>query len=559
MEKAGARCVGLFADKSFDRLMETTMTDQTTRLPVRRALISVSDKTGILEFARELVNLGVEILSTGGTFKLLQDNGVPAVEVADYTGFAEMMDGRVKTLHPKIHGGILGRRGIDDGIMTEHGIKPIDLVAVNLYPFAATVAKPGCTLPDAIENIDIGGPTMVRSAAKNHKDVAIVVNAADYSAVLTSLKSGGLTYAERFALMLKAFEHTAAYDGMIANYLGTIDQAAATLSTEARGTFPQTFNSQFIKAQEMRYGENPHQSAAFYVEAQKGEASISTAVQLQGKELSFNNVADTDAALECVKSFVKPACVIVKHANPCGVAVALDSEGGIRQAYELAYATDTESAFGGIIAFNRELDAATAQAIVDRQFVEVIIAPKISAEARAVVAAKANVRLLECGEWAAERSAGWDFKRVNGGLLVQSRDIAMIKAEDLKVVTKRAPSEQEIHDLIFAWKVAKFVKSNAIVYAKGRQTIGVGAGQMSRVNSARIAAIKAEHAGLQVAGSVMASDAFFPFRDGLDNAAANGITAVIQPGGSMRDAEVIAAADEANIAMVFTGMRHFRH
>ena len=559
MEKAGARCVGLFADKSFDRLMENTMTDQTTRLPVRRALISVSDKTGILEFARELVNLGVEILSTGGTFKLLQDKGVPAVEVADYTGFAEMMDGRVKTLHPKIHGGILGRRGIDDGIMTEHGIKPIDLVAVNLYPFAATVAKPGCTLPDAIENIDIGGPTMVRSAAKNHKDVAIVVNAGDYSDVLASLQAGGLTYAERFALMLKAFEHTAAYDGMIANYLGTIDQAAETLSTEARGTFPQTFNSQFIKAQEMRYGENPHQSAAFYVEAQKGEASISTAVQLQGKELSFNNVADTDAALECVKSFVKPACVIVKHANPCGVAVALDSEGGIRQAYELAYATDTESAFGGIIAFNRELDAATAQAIVDRQFVEVIIAPKISAEARAVVAAKANVRLLECGEWAAERSAGWDFKRVNGGLLVQSRDIAMIKAEDLKVVTKRAPSEQEIHDLIFAWKVAKFVKSNAIVYAKGRQTIGVGAGQMSRVNSARIAAIKAEHAGLQVAGSVMASDAFFPFRDGLDNAAANGITAVIQPGGSMRDAEVIAAADEANIAMVFTGMRHFRH
>ena len=559
MEKAGARCVGLFADKSFDRLMETTMTDQTTRLPVRRALISVSDKTGILEFARDLVNLGVEILSTGGTFKLLQDNGVPAVEVADYTGFAEMMDGRVKTLHPKIHGGILGRRGIDDGIMSEHGIKPIDLVAVNLYPFAATVAKPGCTLPDAIENIDIGGPTMVRSAAKNHKDVAIVVNAGDYSDVLASLQAGGLTYAERFALMLKAFEHTAAYDGMIANYLGTIDQSRDSLSTEARSAFPRTFNSQFIKAQEMRYGENPHQSAAFYVEAKKGEASISTAVQLQGKELSFNNVADTDAALECVKSFVKPACVIVKHANPCGVAVALDSEGGIRQAYELAYATDTESAFGGIIAFNRELDGATAQAIVERQFVEVIIAPKISQAARDVVAAKANVRLLECGEWPAERSPGWDFKRVNGGLLVQSRDIGMIKAEDLKIVTQRAPSEQEIHDLIFAWKVAKFVKSNAIVYAKNRQTIGVGAGQMSRVNSARIAAIKAEHAGLQVAGSVMASDAFFPFRDGLDNAAANGITAVIQPGGSMRDAEVIAAADEANIAMVFTGMRHFRH
>jgi phosphoribosylaminoimidazolecarboxamide formyltransferase/IMP cyclohydrolase len=539
--------------------METTMTDQTTRLPVRRALISVSDKTGILEFARELVALGVEILSTGGTFKLLQDNGVPAVEVADYTGFAEMMDGRVKTLHPKIHGGILGRRGIDDAIMAEHGIRPIDLVAVNLYPFAATIAKPGCDLPTAVENIDIGGPTMVRSAAKNHKDVAIVVNAGDYAGVLTSLKNGGLTYAERFALMLKAFEHTAAYDGMIANYFGTIEQTAEVLSTEGRSAFPQTFNSQFIKAQEMRYGENPHQSAAFYVEANPSEVGIATATQLQGKELSFNNVADTDAALECVKGFVKPACVIVKHANPCGVAVALDSEGGIRQAYELAYATDTESAFGGIIAFNRELDGATAQAIVERQFVEVIIAPKISAEARAIVAAKANVRLLECGEWAAERSAAWDFKRVNGGLLVQSRDIGMITVADLKIVTQRAPTEQEIHDLIFAWKVAKYVKSNAIVYAKNRQTIGVGAGQMSRVNSARIAAIKAEHAGLQVAGSVMASDAFFPFRDGLDNAAKNGITAVIQPGGSMRDAEVIAAADEANIAMVFTGMRHFRH
>ena len=535
------------------------MTDQTTRLPVRRALISVSDKTGIVEFARELVDLGVEILSTGGTFKLLQDNGIAAVEVADYTGFAEMMDGRVKTLHPKIHGGILGRRGIDDAIMTEHGIRPIDLVAVNLYPFAATIAKPGCDLSSAIENIDIGGPTMVRSAAKNHKDVAIVVNAGDYANVLASLKNGGLTYAERFALMLKAFEHTAAYDGMIANYFGTIEQSAEVLSTEGRNAFPQTFNSQFIKAQEMRYGENPHQSAAFYKEANPSEVGIATATQLQGKELSFNNVADTDAALECVKGFVKPACVIVKHANPCGVAVALDSEGGIRQAYELAYATDTESAFGGIIAFNRELDGATAQAIVDRQFVEVIIAPKISAEARAIVAAKANVRLLECGEWTAERSAAWDFKRVNGGLLVQSRDIGMITAADLKIVTKRAPTEQEIHDLIFAWKVAKYVKSNAIVYAKGRQTIGVGAGQMSRVNSARIAAIKAEHAGLQVAGSVMASDAFFPFRDGLDNAAANGITAVIQPGGSMRDAEVIAAADEANIAMVFTGMRHFRH
>ena len=533
------------------------MTDQTTLLPVRRALISVSDKTGVLEFARELAALGVEILSTGGTYKLLKDNGVAAVEVADYTGFPEMMDGRVKTLHPKIHGGILGRRAIDGAVMDEHGIKPIDLVAVNLYPFEATVAKPDCSLPDAIENIDIGGPTMVRSAAKNHKDVAIVVNTGDYAGIVASLKAGGLSYAQRFDLALKAFEHTAAYDGMIANYLGTIDQAADTLSTEGRGAFPRTFNSQFIKAQEMRYGENPHQSAAFYVEAKPSEAGIATAVQLQGKELSYNNVADTDAALECVKSFVKPACVIVKHANPCGVAVS--PEGGIRQAYELAYATDTESAFGGIIAFNRELDGETARAIVERQFVEVIIAPSVSEEARAVVAAKANVRLLACGEWSAERAAAWDYKRVTGGLLVQSRDIGMITEGDLKVVTQRAPTEQEIHDLIFAWKVAKFVKSNAIVYAKNRQTIGVGAGQMSRVNSARIAAIKAEHAGLQVQGAVMASDAFFPFRDGIDNAAKVGITAVIQPGGSMRDAEVIAAADEAGIAMVFTGMRHFRH
>jgi phosphoribosylaminoimidazolecarboxamide formyltransferase/IMP cyclohydrolase len=539
--------------------MEPEMTDQTTRLPVRRALISVSDKTGVVDFARELAALGVEILSTGGTFKLLRDNGVNAVEVADYTGFPEMMDGRVKTLHPKIHGGILGRRDLDGAVMAEHGIAPIDLVAVNLYPFAATVAKPGCSLPEAIENIDIGGPTMVRSAAKNHKDVAIVVNAGDYGAIVESLKNGGLTYAQRFDLALKAFEHTAAYDGMIANYLGTIDQQAETLSTEGRVEFPRTFNSQFLKAQDMRYGENPHQSAAFYVEANPAEASVATARQLQGKELSYNNVADTDAALECVKSFVKPACVIVKHANPCGVAVVPENEGGIRKAYDLAYATDSESAFGGIIAFNRELDGETAKAIVERQFVEVIIAPSVSAEAREVVAAKANVRLLECGQWPAERINGLDYKRVNGGLLVQSRDIGMISEADLKVVTKRAPTEQEIHDLIFAWKVAKFVKSNAIVYARNRQTVGVGAGQMSRVNSARIAAIKAEHAGLPVAGAVMASDAFFPFRDGIDNAAKAGISAVIQPGGSMRDNEVIAAADEANIAMVFTGMRHFRH
>jgi len=531
----------------------------TNTTPIKRALISVSDKTGIVEFAQALHARGVEILSTGGTFKLLTDNSIPAVEVSDYTGFPEMMDGRVKTLHPKVHGGILGRRGQDDQVMTEHGIHAIDLVVVNLYPFAATVEREDCDLPLAIENIDIGGPTMVRSAAKNHAHVAIVVNTGDYQNVLDEMDKGGLNYKTRFGLALKAFEHTAAYDGMIANYLGTIDQSAEELSTDDRLNFPQTFNSQFIKAQDMRYGENPHQKAAFYVEANPQDASIATAKQLQGKELSYNNVADTDAALECVKSFTKPACVIVKHANPCGVAVVPDDEGGIRKAYDLAFETDTESAFGGIIAFNRELDADTAQAIVDRQFVEVIIAPTVSAEAAAIVEAKKNVRLLACGEWTASTAQALDYKRVNGGLLVQDRDNGMITADDLKVVTKRAPTEAELNDLIFTWKVAKFVKSNAIVYGKSRQTVGVGAGQMSRVNSARIAAIKAEHAGLQVEGAVMASDAFFPFRDGIDNAAKAGIKAIIQPGGSIRDEEVIAAADEAGIAMVFTGMRHFRH
>ena len=527
--------------------------------PVRRALLSVSDKTGIVEFAQALHAQGVEILSTGGTYKLLVDHNIPAVEVSDYTGFPEMMDGRVKTLHPKIHGGILGRRGQDDAVMAAHNIGPIDLVVVNLYPFAATVAKSDCHLPLAIENIDIGGPTMVRSAAKNHAYVGIVVSTDDYPRVLTDLQDvQGLRYKTRFHLALRAFEHTAAYDGMIANYLGTIDQDADVLSAAERVAFPRTFNAQFLKAQDMRYGENPHQQAAFYVEAHPAEASIATAKQRQGKELSYNNVADTDAALECVKSFVKPACVIVKHANPCGVAVVEEGEALVK-AYDLAYATDSESAFGGIIAFNRELDGVTAKAIIDRQFVEVIIAPKISAEALEIVAAKQNVRLLECGTWAAERATGLDYKRVNGGLLVQDRDNGMITVDDLKVVTKRAPTEKELHDLIFAWKVAKFVKSNAIVYAKGRQTVGIGAGQMSRVNSARIAVIKAEQAGLEVPGAVMASDAFFPFRDGIDNAAKAGIKAVIQPGGSMRDEEVIAAADEAGIAMVFTGMRHFRH
>lgn len=526
------------------------MTSVNHLAPVNRALISVSDKTGIVEFAKALNERGVEILSTGGTFRLLKDNGIPAVEVSDYTGFPEMMDGRVKTLHPKVHGGILGRRGQDDAVMGEHGIDAIDMVVVNLYPFEQTVAKPDCTLEDAVENIDIGGPTMVRAAAKNHAHVNIVVNAGDYARVLAELEAhdGHTTYETRFDLAIKAYEHTAAYDGAIANYFG---RKVAGGSDH----FPRTFNSQFLKTQEMRYGENPHQKAAFYVEKHPAEASIATATQLQGKELSYNNVADTDAALECVKSFEEPACVIVKHANPCGVATAND----LKTAYDLAFATDPESAFGGIIAFNRELDVETAKAIVERQFVEVIIAPSVSEAAIEVVSAKKNVRLLACGQWGKERVAGLDYKRVNGGLLVQDRDNGMVGESDLKVVTKRAPSEQEIRDLLFAWKVAKFVKSNAIVYAKNKQTVGVGAGQMSRVNSARIAGIKAEHAGLEVKGSVMASDAFFPFRDGLDNAGAAGIAAVIQPGGSMRDEEVITAADEHDIAMVFTGMRHFRH
>lgn len=523
----------------------------TQLVKVKRALISVSDKTGIVEFAQALHGHGVEILSTGGTFRLLSDSGIPAIEVSDYTGFPEMMDGRVKTLHPKVHGGILGRRGTDDAVMAEHGITPIDMVVVNLYPFKATVADPNCDLPTAIENIDIGGPTMVRSAAKNHKDVAIVVNASSYTTVVEEMaeNDGALGYATRYDLMVQAFEHTAQYDGMIANHFG-----ARNTSSEAR-TFPNTYNVQYELAQEMRYGENPHQQAAFYVEADAPEASVATAEQIQGKELSFNNVADTDAALETVKLFNEPACVIVKHANPCGVAVAAD----IKTAYELAFATDPESAFGGIIAFNRELDADTAQLIVDKQFSEVIIAPSVSAAAAEAVSAKKNVRLLTCGEWGSERPAAFDYKRVNGGLLIQEKDNGMVSKADLKVVTKVAPSSEQMDELLFAWKVAKMVKSNAIIYAKDGRTIGVGAGQMSRVNSARIAAIKAEHAGLEVKGAVMASDAFFPFRDGIDNAAKAGISAVIQPGGSMRDEEVIAAADEHGMAMVFTGMRHFRH
>ncbi|MBJ2136898.1 bifunctional phosphoribosylaminoimidazolecarboxamide formyltransferase/IMP cyclohydrolase [Paraglaciecola chathamensis] len=539
----------------------------TTQKPIRRALLSVSDKTGIVEFATFLAEQGVELLSTGGTAKLLADSGLTVTEASAYTGHPEIMDGRVKTLHPKIHGGILARRGQDEAVMAENNIQPIDLVVVNLYPFAATVANDDCSLEDAIENIDIGGPTMVRAAAKNHNDVTIVVNAKDYARVIEQMQAnnGSVKASTRFDLAIAAFEHTAEYDGMIANYFGTMvesDEDCGSCSdecsedcSESHSAFPRTFNVQMSKKQDLRYGENSHQEAAFYVENNIQEASVATATQLQGKALSFNNIADTDSALECVKEFVEPACVIVKHANPCGVALGEN----ILEAYNRAYQTDPTSAFGGIIAFNRELDGPTAQAIVDRQFVEVIIAPTVSDEAIAIVAAKKNVRLLACGDWQGQLTEGYDFKRVNGGLLVQERDFGMVDMEDLTVVSKVQPTEQQLKDLMFTWKVAKYVKSNAIVYCKDSMTIGVGAGQMSRVYSAKIAGIKAADEGLQVEGSVMASDAFFPFRDGIDAAAAAGISAVIQPGGSMRDNEVIAAADEHGIAMVFTGMRHFRH
>jgi phosphoribosylaminoimidazolecarboxamide formyltransferase/IMP cyclohydrolase len=516
---------------------------------IKRALISVSEKTGIVEFARALAATGVEILSTGGTSRLLTENAVPVKEVSDFTGFPEMMDGRLKTLHPRIHGGILGRRGLDDTVMRENEIKPIDLVVVNLYPFEGIVADPDCPLEKAVENIDIGGPTLLRAAAKNHASVTVVVDTDDYQRVLADLQAnaGAVGDALRFDLAVKAFEHTAAYDGAIANWLGT-------RAPGGHAPFSRTLNLQFRHAQSMRYGENPHQRGAFYLERDILEAGIATARQLQGKELSFNNIADTDAAVECVKQFDEgPACVIVKHANPCGAALGDDP----LAAYDRAFQTDPESAFGGIIAFNRPLDRATAKAILERQFVEVIIAPQVGPDAREVLATKKNVRVLECGDWTAEEVHRWEYKRVNGGLLVQDADLQL--HHELKVVTRRAPSEAEMRDLLFSWRVAKFVKSNAIVYGRDGMTIGVGAGQMSRVNSARIAGIKAEHAGLSVRGAVMASDAFFPFRDGLDNAAEAGIGAVIQPGGSVRDEEVIAAADEHDIAMVFTGMRHFRH
>ncbi len=514
---------------------------------IRRALISVSDKTGIVELALSLHNSGVELLSTGGTAKLIAEQGIAVTEISTHTGFPEMMAGRVKTLHPRVHGGILGRRGIDDAVMREHGIDPIDLVVINLYPFQQTVADPDCSLEDAIENIDIGGPAMVRAAAKNHASVTIVVDPDDYPALMQEMEANcEVSDRTRFSLAIKAYEHTAQYDGAIANYFGHMVQA------QEDQAFPRTLNLQFHHTQAMRYGENPHQAAAFYTSPGNPEPSVANAVQIQGKALSFNNIADTDAALECVKQFENPCCVIVKHANPCGVAQA----DNIHDAYQRAFSTDPESAFGGIIAFNRPLDASTAQAIIDKQFVEVIIAPTIADAAIETVSSKENVRLLSCGQWDKSQTR-LDYKHVNGGILVQDADQALYQG--LETVSEVKPDDQQMQDMVFAWQVAKFVKSNAIIYARDNMTIGVGAGQMSRINSARIAAIKAAHAGLEVAGSVMASDAFFPFRDGIDAANEVGIRAIIQPGGSMRDDEVIAAANEHGMAMVFTGMRHFRH
>lgn len=520
--------------------------------PVRRALLSVSDKNGLLEFAQALASQGVELLSTGGTAQLLANAGVAVTEVANYTEFPEMMAGRVKTLHPKVHGGILGRRGIDDEIMAQQGILPIDMAVVNLYPFAKTVANPDCKLEEAIENIDIGGPAMVRSAAKNYQDVAIVVDPMDYSRVISELNTQQqLCQATRFALAVKAFEHTANYDSMIMRYLS---KRATDENPQATLRFPPTLHLDFVKKQDLRYGENSHQQAAFYLDPTFSAASVATANQIQGKALSFNNIADTDAALECVKTFAEPACVIVKHANPCGVA----SGASLIEAYQYAYATDPTSAFGGIIAFNRELDARTAVTVLSQQFVEVIIAPTASAEAQKVISEKPNIRLLITGFWQSEPPS-LEIKTVQGGILVQEKDLAIIDEQQLQVVTHRKPSNAELEDMLFCWKVAKFVKSNAIVFARNKRTLGIGAGQMSRVYSTKIAGIKAFDEGLDVTDSVMASDAFFPFRDGVDTAAKMGIRCIIQPGGSVRDQEVIAAANEHDIAMLFTHIRHFRH
>ncbi|MGH8054987.1 MAG: bifunctional phosphoribosylaminoimidazolecarboxamide formyltransferase/IMP cyclohydrolase [Stenotrophomonas sp.] len=522
-------------------------------LPVRRALLSVSDKTGLVELARALAARNVELLSTGGTAKAIRDAGLPVKDVSDITGFPEMMDGRVKTLHPLVHGGLLGRAGTDDAVMAEHGIAAIDLLVLNLYPFESVTAKADCTLADAVENIDIGGPAMLRSAAKNFARVAVATSPDQYDAVLAELNAndGQLSAAKRFELSVAAFNRVAQYDAAISNYLSAVSDTSTAVPVRAE--YPAQMNSSFIKVMDLRYGENPHQSGVFYRDLYPVPGTLATFVQLQGKELSYNNLADADAAWECVRQFDVPACVIVKHANPCGVAVAAD----VGAAYEMAYNTDPTSAFGGILAFNRTLDAATAKAILDRQFVEVLIAPDYEPAALEYATKKANVRVLRIP--AGDARNNYDTKRIGSGLLIQSADNRGMTIDELKTVTQRAPSAAELRDLLFAWRVAKYVKSNAIVYAKDERTIGVGAGQMSRVYSARIAGIKATDAGLVVPGSVMASDAFFPFRDGLDAAAEAGITAVIQPGGSMRDNEVIAAADEHGIAMVFTGVRHFRH
>ena len=521
-----------------------------TLVPVRRALLSVSDKTGLIDFAHGLDALGVALVSTGGTATALRQAGIPVTDVSTLTGFPEIMDGRVKTLHPKVHGGLLGRRGTDDAVMAQHEIAPIDLLIVNLYPFEATTARPDCTLGDAIENIDIGGPAMLRGAAKNHEHVAVVVDPADYAELLEALSHGGTNLTLRRRLAGKAYAHTARYDGLIANWLG------ARPDGERIDPFAPSLQLAFDLKQTLRYGENPHQGGALYVERNAPSGTVATARMLAGKELSFNNIADADAALECVKAFRKtPACVIVKHANPCGVALGAD----LREAYDRAYACDPVSAFGGIIAFNRPLDGATATAILQRQFIEVVIAPDVDEAAIAAFAAKPNVRLLASGQWDENTLSSMDFKRIAGGLLVQDTDRDTLLMSDLSVVSKRVPDAEELRDLLFAWHVAMYVKSNAIVFAHDGRTIGIGAGQMSRVVSAKIAAMKAAEAGLEVRGCGMASDAFFPFRDGIDAAAQAGIRAVIQPGGSMRDAEVIAAADEHDMAMVFTGVRHFRH
>jgi len=516
---------------------------------MRQALISVSDKTGVVELAQGLAGLGYRILSTGGTAKLLAENGVAVTEVAQYTGFPEILDGRVKTLNPRVHAGLLARRDMPEHMaaMAQHGIDPIDILCVNLYPFEQTVARPDCSFDDAIENIDIGGPAMLRAAAKNHGSVAVLVDPADYPALLEELRvHGRVGSSMRFELAKRVFAHTARYDGAISNYLSSLDE-------KLRPTpFPQTLTRQWSKVQDMRYGENPHQSAAFYRERMVAGGLLAGCVQLQGKALSYNNIADADAAWECVRAFDAPACVIVKHANPCGVAIAADAAG----AYAKAFKTDPTSAFGGIIAFNRAVDAACARAVAG-QFVEVVLAPAFDAGAREIFAAKQNVRLLTVAPGVAHNDL--DFKRVGGGMLAQTADTATILPSDLKVVTKRKPTAEQIDDLLFAWRVAKSVKSNTIVFASGGMTLGVGAGQMSRIDSARIASIKAKEAGLSLAGSAAASDAFFPFRDGLDVVVDAGATSVIQPGGSVRDQEVIAAADERDVAMVFTGIRHFRH